>query len=44
MAIVTTMPHPNDLTVAMGGRMRGHEAISEGRLGEEVVVIVEGAE
>ncbi|MGV7228906.1 MAG: hypothetical protein ACQ9IQ_09645, partial [Nitrospirales bacterium] len=42
-AIVTTMAHPNDLTVAMGGRIRDHEAISEGRVVEEMIVIVEDA-
>ncbi|MDH3771667.1 MAG: hypothetical protein OET79_11900 [Nitrospirota bacterium] len=47
--IVTTMPHPNGLAIAMGGRtltvaivgrMIDLEAISEGRVVEETVVIV----
>ena len=39
-AIVTTMPHQNGLTVAMGGRTIDIEAISEEKVVEERVVIV----
>jgi hypothetical protein len=39
--IVTTMPHPNDLTVAMDGRTMAHKAISEEMVVEEMLAIVE---
>ena len=41
--IVTTMVCPNGLAIAMGGRMIDIEGISEQRVLEEMVVIVEGA-
>ena len=41
MAIVTTMSHPNGLTIVMGGRTMDIREISEERVVEEMVVIEE---
>ena len=44
MAIGATMLHLNDLTVVISGRTMDHEAISEEKVVEEMVVIVGDAD
>lgn len=41
MGIINIMPHLNDLTVDMDGKTKLHEVISEERMAEEMLGIVE---